>query len=116
MSGPRHHLFYPSISSPECKKIQYKAGDQCESMCVGRLLDLKQSGKCPKCNSSNIWNNSHLQVNRSVTARRWILVHITGMFGLTRKYAFKDEYVCVDCGYSETFIDEVGLETIREYG
>lgn len=44
------------------------------------------------------------------------MVHIRGMFGVIRKYAFKDEYVCVDCGYSETFIDEVGLETIREYG
>lgn len=79
-------------------------------------MDLKKSGQCPKCNSSKIWNNSHLQAYRHVGPRRWIIVHIRGMFGVIRKYAFKDEYVCVDCGYSETFIDEVGLETIREYG
>jgi hypothetical protein len=44
------------------------------------------------------------------------MVRISGHLGLKRKYAFKDEYVCINCGYSETFIEEEGLKTIREYG
>lgn len=48
--------------------------------------------------------------------KRWIMVSTRGRLGLNRKYAFKDEYVCMSCGYSETFIEEEGLKTIREYG
>ena len=44
------------------------------------------------------------------------MVRISGLLSLNRKYAFKDEYVCMNCGYSETFIEEDGLKTIREYG
>lgn len=78
---------------------------------------MKQSGQCPKCESMNIWNNSHVHVGRKPPlTKRWIIVSITGLFSLNRKYAFKDEYVCMDCGYSETFIEKESLKTIREYG
>ncbi len=76
---------------------------------------MKQSGQCPKCNGTEIWNNSHYSIEKNVRLKRWILVR----WSLTpwkRKYAFKDEYVCLDCGYSETFIDSKGLETIKEFG
>ena len=79
-------------------------------------MDLKQSGQCPKCESMNVWNNSHLQRRGGIYPKRWIMVRISGLLSLNRKYAFKDEYVCMNCGYSETFIEEDGLKTIREYG
>ncbi|MGY5875812.1 MAG: hypothetical protein RTU30_08710 [Candidatus Thorarchaeota archaeon] len=68
----------------------------------------------------NIWNNSHVHKESKESklvkiTRRWIIVSLAGRFW-ERKYAFKDEYVCIDCGYSETFIDEEGLKTIKEYG
>ena len=77
---------------------------------------LKQTGQCPKCESTNIWNNSHLRRKGGIYPKRWIMVRISGHLGLKRKYAFKDEYVCINCGYSETFIEEEGLNIIREYG
>lgn len=78
-------------------------------------MDLKQSGQCPKCNSLSIWNNTQVHENGKHPTRRWIIV-ISARLPWNRKYAFKDEYVCIDCGYSESFIDEEGLKTIREFG
>lgn len=75
---------------------------------------MKQSGRCPKCDSDEIWNNCHFSIKDN-PGKRWILVHWSNA-PWKRKYAFKDEYVCFDCGYSETYIDEKGLETIREHG
>lgn len=63
----------------------------------------------------DIWNNSHLQ-RKNPPLKKWILVRYSGLIGLDRKFAYKDEYVCMNCGYCETYIEEQGLETIREYG
>ena len=76
--------------------------------------DLKELGECPKCQGKNIWNNSHV-TTKVIPGRKWILVRASG-WPHKRKFAFKDEYVCLDCGYSETYIESKGLETIREYG
>jgi predicted nucleic-acid-binding Zn-ribbon protein len=76
---------------------------------------LKNTGQCPKCESTNLWDNTHLKQKGPVIIRKWIMV-ATAWRPTRRKYAFKDEYVCMNCGYSETFIEEEGLETIREYG
>ena len=46
----------------------------------------------------------------------WRRVHVSGMFGRVRKYAFKVDYICIDCGYTESFIDDDGLRTVREQG
>jgi predicted nucleic-acid-binding Zn-ribbon protein len=78
-----------------------------------RWLDLKQSERCPKCNSTNIWNNAHITVGNIL--KRWVPVCGSTWPPWKRKYAFKVEYVCLDCGYSETYIDKEGLQTIREY-
>ncbi len=78
-------------------------------------MDLKKSRQCPKCESMNIWNNSQVHKKGKRPTRRWIIVRLA-RWPWNRKYAFKDEYVCIDCGYSETFIDEDGLKAIRKYG
>jgi predicted nucleic-acid-binding Zn-ribbon protein len=75
---------------------------------------LKQSGQCPKCSSRNIWNNSHIQIGGIRPSKGWVLVRKASRWNY--KYVFKDDYVCIDCGYSETFIDDDGMKTIREYG
>lgn len=77
---------------------------------------MKETGECPKCQNHNIWNNSYLKESTTpYSPRRWIMVQASNL-PTRRKYAFKDEYVCLDCGYSETFIDSAGIETIKEYG
>ncbi|MHA2374505.1 MAG: hypothetical protein ACXAEB_15985 [Candidatus Thorarchaeota archaeon] len=43
------------------------------------------------------------------------MVHVSGMFGRIRKYVFKEDYICVDCGYTESFVEDEGLDTLREY-
>ncbi|MHA2146976.1 MAG: hypothetical protein ACXAB0_16135 [Candidatus Thorarchaeota archaeon] len=79
---------------------------------------MKNSGQCPKCESSNIWNNLHLKNYNFMhsQAAGWRLVHSSGMLGRIRKYVFKEDYVCLDCGFTESFIEDVGLDTLREYG
>ena len=76
---------------------------------------MKKTGQCPKCSSLSVWNNSQVHEKGKRPTKRWIIVSLGRGFW-NRKYAFKDEYVCMDCGYSEAFVDDEGLETIREYG
>ena len=76
---------------------------------------MKQSGQCPKCEGSNIWDNTAMEQRGPVIIKTWIMV-VSAWRPNKRKYAFKDEYVCMNCGYSETFIKDEGLKTIREYG
>jgi len=76
---------------------------------------LKETGQCPKCNSLSVWNNSQVHEKGKHPTKNWIIV-ISAWLAWNRKYAFKDEYVCLECGYSETFIDEDGLKAIRKYG
>ncbi|MFW9793587.1 MAG: hypothetical protein ACFFEE_04760 [Candidatus Thorarchaeota archaeon] len=76
---------------------------------------MKESGRCPKCESSNIWDSIAVTKKGPVISRKWVMV-VSAFWPRNRKYAFKDEYVCVDCGYSETFVDEEGLRIIKEYG
>ncbi len=85
-------------------------------LCVSKdFFDLKQSGTCPKCEGTKIWNNSYWKQEGTRPSKRWIIV-VWAFRHSKRKYAFKDEYVCLDCGYSETFIDDEGIKTIQEYG
>ncbi len=78
---------------------------------------MKESGECPKCEGRNIWNNSHfgLKVVGAKYIRRWIMVRMSG-WPHRRKLAFKDEYVCLDCGYTEAYVDKVGIKRIKEFG
>jgi len=76
---------------------------------------LKKTGQCPKCSSLNVWNNSKVHEKGKRPTKRWIIVRL-GNWPWNRKYAFKEEYVCMDCGYAEAYVDNEGLETIREYG
>ena len=73
---------------------------------------MKQSGECPKCNGSRIWNNSH--ITEATIPKRWIPVSGSTWKPWKRKIAFKDEYVCLDCGYTETYIRKTGLGLIRK--
>ena len=78
---------------------------------------MKQSGECPKCQGHNIWNNSYFgkQTVGSQWVRKWVLVRGSN-WPPRRRFAFKDEFVCLDCGYSESYVDRDGLESIKEYG
>ncbi|MHA1909105.1 MAG: hypothetical protein ACW98Y_17555 [Candidatus Thorarchaeota archaeon] len=75
---------------------------------------MKETGECPKCQGTNIWNNRHVAI-KMMLPRRSILVKAS-RFPHGRKYAFKDEYVCLDCGYSETYIDRGSIQLIKKFG
>ena len=54
-----------------------------------------KSGKCIKCNSSNVFVKAH-ELNK---------------FTLNKKNVAHESYLCADCGYFETYItdkDELG--------
>ncbi|MDF1538614.1 MAG: hypothetical protein P1Q69_06910 [Candidatus Thorarchaeota archaeon] len=74
---------------------------------------MKQSGECPKCHGRNIWNNSQLKESAGLRGpKTWIMVK--GAFNLRRaKLAHQDEYVCLDCGYNETYVESKGIESIK---
>lgn len=81
-------------------------------------MELKQSGSCPKCDSTSIWNSAHVQFPGSTKYYTHQLVRFAkkGRLRWDVRFAREVVYICIDCGYKETFIDNEGLETIREFG
>ncbi|MHA2460950.1 MAG: hypothetical protein ACXAEJ_06855 [Candidatus Thorarchaeota archaeon] len=66
---------------------------------------MKQSERCPKCESTRIWNNTHKpqRYRGGVLVTSWrVAGHIT--------------YVCTNCGYTEYYVDSKGLQTIEYHG
>jgi len=77
---------------------------------------MKQSGQCPKCQSSNLWNNSESKESAGFRAPKTFII-VKGAFNMRKaKLARQDEYVCLDCGYNETYIGKDGVDLIKEYG
>ena len=81
---------------------------------------MNKSGECPKCKSYNIWNDAHIPDwhfgNQLTIMARTIFVKKPKRFWDVPIRARYVVYVCLDCGYSERYIDDEGLETIKEHG
>ena len=65
---------------------------------------MKNTNRCPKCDSSDI-----IRVNGSSRAYGAGNNIITGMFSVVKV----NRYICCNCGFSEDWIDEEDIETIR---
>ena len=77
---------------------------------------MKESGECPKCQGKNIWDNSQSKESAGFRGPKSYII-VKGAINLPRaKLARQDEYVCLDCGYNETYIGQEGLDIIKEYG
>lgn len=61
-----------------------------------------KNGKCPKCNSTNVF------MNRSgvewADEGGWISIWMGSPNERLGKQSYYDSYICVDCGYFENFI------------
>lgn len=82
---------------------------------------MKQSGRCPKCDGTHIWNDAHVPyfiTNAFIQKPRYLLVSLKkpGRIRWQSHAAKEVAYVCIDCGYKETYIDTEGLDIIREHG
>ena len=65
---------------------------------------MKNTNRCPKCDSSDI-----IRVNGSSRAYGAGNNIINGMFSVVKV----NIYICCNCGFSEEWIDEEDIETIR---
>jgi predicted nucleic-acid-binding Zn-ribbon protein len=52
-----------------------------------------KNGKCPKCGSSNVYTDTEKFTEIQVNYRR--VTH--------------DDYICTDCGYHESYINDKGV-------
>jgi predicted nucleic-acid-binding Zn-ribbon protein len=68
---------------------------------------MKNSGKCPKCGSTNIWNP---QEQKRIAIERGIWFKIT--FWRSAKMV---PSICLDCGYSEIYCDNDGIKAIKAH-
>ncbi len=69
-----------------------------------------KNGKCPKCNSTNIYMN-----RRGIdwgSKSQWIEIWIGTPDSRTNSWSDFDSYVCIDCGYFENYI--LDHEALRE--
>ena len=64
-----------------------------------------KSGKCPKCDSNNVYCGAKVFPKSGPFGSNSIPVSLTSIAAL-------DNYVCVDCGYVESYVEEDKLEEI----
>ena len=69
---------------------------------------LKTTGRCPKCQSKEIAKNKIRARLFGLGAR----VHLPA--GNLRTSAFV-AYACLDCGYTELYVDEKGLKNLKQF-
>ncbi|AFM03506.1 hypothetical protein Fleli_1068 [Bernardetia litoralis DSM 6794] len=69
---------------------------------------MKKTGICPKCNSSEIYNNS----NQKFSFRRGLSI-INPRRILDRGVALVS-YICLGCGYVEDYLSEKDLEKKKD--
>ncbi|MGY5875769.1 MAG: zinc-ribbon domain-containing protein [Candidatus Thorarchaeota archaeon] len=62
---------------------------------------MKESGKCPKCGSTNLYE--------PVKSPRGVIVK-------PLRIAIFEYHVCKDCGYMEEYLTEKGQRTFEKYG
>ena len=58
-----------------------------------------KTGVCPKCQSTEIYSGSDIPLKKGPFGSNAIPVSMTSMAAL-------DNYVCVDCGYVESYVGE----------
>jgi hypothetical protein len=61
-----------------------------------------KNGKCPKCNSTNVFMNIY-GVEWSDEAG-WLTIWMGSQKERSAKQSRYDSYICVDCGYFENYI------------
>lgn len=67
-----------------------------------------KSGVCPKCKSTNVFDGSGIPFKKGSYAQ--YAIKISAAFA-----AALDRYVCVDCGYVESYVAHASkLKTIAE--
>ncbi len=65
-----------------------------------------KSGKCPKCDSSKIYSGAEVPWKKGASSQYALKVSAASSTAL-------DRYVCVDCGYVESYVgDRHALEAI----
>ena len=68
-----------------------------------------KSGQCPKCNCNNVFSGA------DVSDKKLSMGFNTIPIGSLWKYPALDNYVCVDCGYVESYIsNKKALEYIAK--
>lgn len=66
-----------------------------------------KSGKCPKCNSDKVYSGMKVFPKSGPFGSNSIPVSLTSIAAL-------DNYVCVDCGYVESYVEADKLEEIAK--
>lgn len=64
-----------------------------------------KSGVCPKCDSKNVYSGANIFPKSGPFGSNSIPVSLTSIAAL-------DNYVCVDCGYVESYVEADKLEEI----
>ena len=64
-----------------------------------------KSGKCPKCDSENVYSGAKIFPKSGPFGSNSIPVSLTSIAAL-------DNYVCTECGYLESYVEEDKLEEI----
>jgi hypothetical protein len=64
-----------------------------------------RTGTCPKCKSTNVYAGTNVFPKSGPFGSNSIPVSLTSIAAL-------DNYVCIDCGYLESYVEEEKLEEI----
>lgn len=64
-----------------------------------------KQGKCPKCGSGEVYSGSHIYPKSGPFASNSIPISLTSIAPL-------DNYVCTECGYTESYVAEA--EKLKE--
>lgn len=64
-----------------------------------------KSGVCPKCDSKNVYSGANIFPKSGPFGSNSIPVSLTSIAAL-------DNYVCVDCGFVESYVEADKLEEI----
>ena len=57
------------------------------------------SGICPKCNSDNVYSGASVPLKKGPFGSNAIPISLTSIAAL-------DNYVCTECGYTESYVSE----------
>ncbi len=67
-----------------------------------------KQGKCPKCNSQDVYSNCNLRYKTGAYNSNTIPLTFFRTAGL-------DNYICTACGYTESYVtDAAALERIKD--
>ncbi|MBW6462771.1 MAG: hypothetical protein ACNA7Z_02495 [Dethiobacteria bacterium] len=68
-----------------------------------------KNGKCPKCKSSEVFTGANIKMKKGVYGSNTI-----PLGGILGSQIALDNYVCTNCGYTESYINNPGdIKKIR---